>query len=143
LTAKSNLLAKSILDNFCRDNLSFSFDASRLILEGTYIYQLPNFIPNLEGLNVIHPGWWLGSIRKGRFTPSHSLAMGINIDQAQHILLRGGDQRLLSYFSGESFPDTGENAWILVTVDGFPVGWGKRVQHLIKNYYPHGLRRIT
>jgi NOL1/NOP2/fmu family ribosome biogenesis protein len=25
-------------------------------------------------------------------------------------------------------------------VDGYPIGWGKRVQNVIKNYYPHGLR---
>jgi NOL1/NOP2/fmu family ribosome biogenesis protein len=70
--------------------------------------------------------------------------MGIIVDQAKHILpLIEGDQRISSYFSGESIYDKAENAWILVTVDGFPIGWGKRVQNVIKNYYPHGLRRVA
>ena len=31
--------------------------------------------------------------------------------------------------------------WVLVTVDGFPLGWGKRVGSTVKNHYPKGLRR--
>jgi NOL1/NOP2/fmu family ribosome biogenesis protein len=144
LLSKGKYQTKSILDDFCRENLSFTLDNSRLILDGSYIYQLPEVTPRLEGLKVIHPGWWLGSIKKERFTPSHSLAMGIKRDQAKQILpLQVGDQRLISYFAGESFPDSDDNGWVLVTVDGFPVGWGKRVQNIIKNFYPHGLRRLA
>jgi NOL1/NOP2/fmu family ribosome biogenesis protein len=29
----------------------------------------------------------------------------------------------------------------VITVEGFPLGWGKRVQGVINNYYPRGLRR--
>jgi NOL1/NOP2/fmu family ribosome biogenesis protein len=99
---------------------------------------------DLVGLKVIHPGWWLGSVKNERFTPSHSLAMGINSDQAKQTFpLRIGEQRLSSYFAGESIPDSGDNGWVLVTVDGFPVGWGKRVQNMVKNFYPHGLRYVA
>jgi NOL1/NOP2/sun family putative RNA methylase len=134
--------ARSILNNFCRDNLNYSFENSRLVIDGSYIYHLPEDSPNPGSLKVIHPGWWLGSIRKQHFTPSHSLAMGIYNDQAINILpLHVGDHRLSSYFAGECFPDSGDNGWVLITVDGFPIGWGKRVQNIVKNFYPHGLRR--
>jgi NOL1/NOP2/fmu family ribosome biogenesis protein len=133
---------RHILDDFCRANLSQALEYSQMILDGTYIYQVPDLTPDLEGLNVIHPGWWLGSISKDRFTPSHSLAMGITTDQVKLVLaLSDADQRLAAYFGGESFPDPGDNGWILVTVSGFPVGWAKRVQNVVKNFYPHGLRR--
>lgn len=136
--------AKSILDDFCRANLTIAFENSKLIIEGSYIYLVPTDPPDLTGLNVIRSGWWLGSINKQRFTPSHSLAMGIKSNQAEHILpMTLGDQQLSVYFVGESFAYSGENGWVLVTVDGYPVGWGKRVQNVIKNYYPHGLRRIA
>ncbi len=106
------------------------------------MYQVPEIMPELTGLNVIHPGWWLGSLSKQRFTPSHSLAMGMKGSDARRLLsLELGDRRLPAYFAGESFPDGGENGWVLVTVDGFPIGWGKRVQNVLKNFYPHGLRR--
>jgi NOL1/NOP2/sun family putative RNA methylase len=136
--------ARTILDDYFRANLSFTLDNTRLAMDGSYFYLLPEDAPNLTGLKVIHPGWWLGTIHKERFIPSHSLAMGIHGDQARHILpLQVGDQRLCSYFAGESFPDSGDNTWVLIAVDGFPVGWGKRVQNVIKNFYPHGLRRLA
>ena len=28
--------------------------------------------------------------------------------------------------------------WTVVTVDGFPLGWGKGVQGMLKNHYPRG-----
>lgn len=152
ITAASNSLsmsihtgeAKSILENFFKDNLHFPFDNARLTIQGSYIYHLPEYIPDLDSLKVIHPGWWLGSIRKQHFTPSHSLAMGINSDQAMKILpLNLGDPRISSYFAGDSFADSGENGWVLLTVDGFSIGWAKRVQNVVKNFYPHGLRRFV
>ena len=134
--------AKSMLDDFCRANLTIAFDNSKLTINGSYIYHIPGETADLTGLHVIHPGWWLGSINKARFTPSHSLAMGVKCDQAKHILsLTPGDLHLSAYFSGESIPNSGEDGWVLVSVDGYPVGWGKRVQNVIKNFYPHGLRR--
>jgi NOL1/NOP2/sun family putative RNA methylase len=143
-TLKSKKQAKSILDDYIIENLSFTYENSRIIFDGSYVYQSPEVTPNLTGLNVIRPGWWLGDIKKERFTPSHSFAMGIVKAEVKQILqLRVGDHRLSSYFAGESFPDSGDNGWVLVTVDGFPVGWGKRVQNVVKNFYPHGLRRLS
>jgi NOL1/NOP2/fmu family ribosome biogenesis protein len=98
----------------------------------------------LTGLKVIHPGWWLGSIQKSRFLPSHALAMGIHPKDAQHVLdLHRGDNWVLNYLHGEAINEPGADGWILITIDDFPVGWGKRTQGIIKNFYPHGLRQLT
>ena len=133
-----------VLDDFCYTNFTLSLEKSRIIVDGTYVYQVPEDVPDLTGIKVIHPGWWLGSIGKDRFIPSHSLAMGMKrLGVKQHLSLQVGDQRLTAYFAGESFPDQGENGWVLVMVEGFPVGWGKRVQNVLKNFYPHGLRRSS
>jgi NOL1/NOP2/sun family putative RNA methylase len=143
---KSNLTRsfKTILSDFYRANLTITLENSRLFMDGTYIYHIPEGLPSLVGLKVIRPGWWMGSINKDRFTPSHSFAMGIKSDQAKHILpMQLGDKQLFSYLAGDSLPSSGDNAWVLVTVDGFPIGWGKRVQNVIKNFYPHGLRRLA
>jgi NOL1/NOP2/fmu family ribosome biogenesis protein len=67
--------------------------------------------------------------------------MGIRIDQARHtLILLNGDDRITKYLAGESIRAEGENGWVLVTVEGFPLGWGKRVNQIVKNYYPKGLR---
>ena len=134
---------RTILEDFFTANLKLSLDPSRLIQEGSYIYQLPEITPNLSNLKVIRPGWWLGALQKGRFTPSHSFAMGMESNQAKQVLqLHVGDQQLTSYYSGGSLSDAGANGWVLLTVDGFPAGWGKRVNNVVKNFYPHGLRRF-
>ena len=134
--------ALKLLDAFTRTILNFSFDDRCIYLEGSYIYCVPEKSPGMQGLKVIHPGWWLGSIRNDRFSPSHALAMGIKVDQTiNSISLNLGDREVSTYFSGESFSNFGESGWILVTVDGYPIGWGKRTQNVIKNFYPHGLRR--
>ncbi len=136
--------ASHILDEFCQANLDLVFDRARLILDGSYIYQLPASSPDLAGLRVIRPGWWLGTITKNRFTPSHSLALGVKTVQVRFNLpLRIGNPQLSAYLSGESLSNSGEDGWVLVTVDGYPLGWGKRVQNVIKNFYPHGLRWLA
>ncbi len=132
----------NIFGDFCHATLDFHPHASHLLLDGSYLYLREAIAPDLAGLKVIRPGWWLGIIEKGRFTPSHSLAMALNNTQARHALpLAIGDPRLDKYLGGESFPDVGVDGWVLITLEGYPLGWGKRVHNQLKNYYPRGLRR--
>jgi NOL1/NOP2/sun family putative RNA methylase len=132
----------SMMNEFSRSSLNKQFTPEQLIMEGSYVYQMSNEIPKLAGLKIIHPGWWIGTIQKDRFIPSHALAMGIKSETAlQTVPLEWDDERVPAYLAGESFSFPGENGWVLITVDGYPIGWGKRVQQVIKNYYPHGLRR--
>jgi NOL1/NOP2/fmu family ribosome biogenesis protein len=144
-----NMLTKSslnrsmfrLVEDFFLENLSYSLHPQQLIISGSYIYHPPDNFQDLTGLKVIHPGWWLGSINKGRFIPSHTLALGITSEQARReVPLSLKSRQVFSYLSGESFPDPGEDGWVLVTIEGFPLGWGKRVKGIVKNYYPHGLR---
>jgi NOL1/NOP2/fmu family ribosome biogenesis protein len=133
-----------LLDEFCQANLYIKFEDSLLIQDGSYIYQLPAFHPNLAGLKVIRRGWWLGTITNRRFTPSHSLALSLKTTDARQTLsLERADPRLLAYVGGESFSDQGVDGWVLITVESYPLGWGKRVQNRIKNFYPHGLRHLA
>jgi NOL1/NOP2/sun family putative RNA methylase len=137
-------VALVLLDDFCKKYLTIMFDKSRLILDGSYVYLLQHECPPTKGLRIISPGWWLGSIKKNRFIPSHALAMGIQPNQCrQSISLQQSDSQIVTYLSGQTFLNHGDDGWLLVCVDGFPVGWGKRVQNVIKNYYPRGLRRYA
>jgi NOL1/NOP2/fmu family ribosome biogenesis protein len=113
----------------------------RLHQSGTYLYQLPPGLPELDNLKQLHPGWWLGSIKIGRFEPSHALALGVQSNQVQRSCdLAADDPQLLAYLRGSSLPIPGEAGWVLITVAGYPLGWGKRSAGLIKNLYPRGLR---
>ena len=144
--------AIQLFQEFCRDNLlgdplSKRNGLSLLAIVGTYLYRIPEGIPNLDGLRVIHPGWWLGTFKEGksgrktRFEPSHALAMGMNAKDARLLIdLRADEPEVLAYLRGETLKSEGPEGWTLVAVDGFPLGWGRRVQSQLKNYYPRGLR---
>ena len=135
------VIISDCIQKFVMENLNLSLNHTRLRIDGSYVYYLPEINPELSGLRVVHPGWWLGSIRKDRFTPSHALAMGINSTQVKHTLPLRCDNPLLQLFlAGCSIPDRGTDTWVLITLDGYPIGWGKRRQGQIRNFYPRGLR---
>ncbi len=114
-----------------------------LAIQGTYLYRVPQDLPGLAGLRVIHPGWWLGELKKGRFRPAHALALALREPQArQKVAL--SIEAAPAYLRGETLSSPGEPGWVLVMVrvDGgaFPLGWGRRVGEVVKNEYPKGLR---
>ena len=138
-TARQEIL---LFRRFCQVNLRLSFEEDRLIRAGTYLYQTPPTMPDLSGLKVIHPGWWLGSLKKSRFEPAHALAMGLTVEAARDVINVAADSREVpAYLRGENLLNQGQDGWVMMAVEpGFPLGWGKRVQGVLKNLYPHGLR---
>ncbi len=97
--------------------------------------------PDTSGLRTVRPGWHLGTLRKGRFEPSHTLAIALSSEQVANRLDEpAGSELVARYLRGETLPVDGPTGWLLVTVAGFPLGWGKRVGSTIKNHYPRGLR---
>lgn len=117
-------------------------DSSSVVAQvGSYLYALPPGLPDLTGLRYLHPGWWLGTIKKDRFEPSHALALGLRPEDARRVLdLPADAAELAAYLRGETLPGPGEDGWTLVAGDGFPLGWGKRVAGRLKSHYPKGLR---
>lgn len=139
-----------LIDRFSRDCLNVDFELSRLVLVGSYLYCLPQNPPETFNLHVIHPGWWLGVVKKDRFEPSHALAMGLKRTELRRVVSLGIDQTALvsGYLRGENLNENHletshpSDGWSVVTLDGYPLGWGKKVKGLIKNNYPRGLRRF-
>jgi NOL1/NOP2/fmu family ribosome biogenesis protein len=97
--------------------------------------------PDTAGLRTALSGWRLGALRKGRFEPSHALAMALRAGQVMQRLDEPlGSELVARYMRGETLDAPGPDGWVLIAVEGFPVGWGKRVNGLIKNHYPKSLR---
>jgi NOL1/NOP2/fmu family ribosome biogenesis protein len=131
-----------LFEHFRAESLpGLELDPDHLAAVGSYLYLLPEQAPDLGSLRVIHPGWWLGTFRKGRFEPVHALALGLRSDQARQVIeYRAQSAEIAAYLRGETLPSPGGNGWVLVCVDGYPLGWGKRAQAVLKNHYPRGLR---
>jgi NOL1/NOP2/sun family putative RNA methylase len=120
-----------------------SLDVGRVIEMGGELFELPEAGPLLRGLSIVRPGLWLGSIRPGRFEPAHALALAISPSTATDRLdLARDDPRVELYLAGHTLDSEGPPGWLPVTVDGFALGWGKRVGRTVKNHYPKGLRRL-
>lgn len=130
---------------FCRDTFRAAppFADRALELQGERLVALPEAAPEGRGLRVLRSGLWLGTPKKGRFEPSHSLALALPpeaVAAARQLELAPEDPRLGSYRRGEVVESSGEDGWLLVTTLGFALGWGRRVKGTVKNFYPRGLR---
>ena len=96
---------------------------------------------------VVGAGLWLGAFKRGahagelRFEPAHAMAMAIQPDHANQTSPLDYEQAV-RYLKGEAFSLPGEEGWVLVTFDGYALGWGKRSRGVVKNTYPKGLRWV-
>ena len=100
--------------------------------------------PNeLTGLNVLRNGWYLGDIKKSRFEPSQSFAMGLEYDDFKNVVnFKHDDINVIKYLKGETLHLEGDNGWNLICVDKFPLGWGKISNGILKNKYAPSWRLI-
>ncbi len=140
--ARLSRLPENVLRSFrefCTKYLQIEDDSPSLVLTGEQLYRFPPTAPSLHTLRVLRPGLWLGNVRPGRFEPSHSLALAIRKEQAVNTAALDPIQTR-RYLRGETMTLPGPPGWVLITTDGFPIGWGKRVVATIKNMYPRGLR---
>ena len=110
-------------------------------LFGEQLYLCPRDLPTPPpGLRILRHGLHLGTIAGGRFAPSHALALALDPVQAMKTFavdLAAAQ----SYLHGDVLPCTTEKGWHLVTLDTFPLGWGKASDSMMKNHYPKGLRK--
>ncbi len=114
----------------------------RLLLFGDQLYCIPREMPDFDGLRVIRPGLHLGTVKKGRFEPSHALALALKGCQVKKaIRLEPEGRELFDYLSGKALEaDDDGRGWVVVCAGDYPAGWGKLAGGLVKNHYPKGLR---
>lgn len=122
------------------------FDWTCVEVRGDKVYYLPPVSHNFRGLTFLRNGLYLGDLKKNRFEPSQPLALAIRKDEAQAVIsLPVNDERITRYLKGETLNITSEEAanpkgWHLLCADGYPIGFGKLVNQILKNKYPAGWR---
>lgn len=97
---------------------------------------------DLKGLRILRSGLLLGECRKNRFEPSQALAMTLKKEEFGNCLdLSRDDVRVIKYLKGETIEaDEPMKGWVLICVDGYPLGFGKASGTTIKNKYLAGWR---
>ncbi len=114
---------------------------------GDQLYLAPSDMPSPVGLKVLRPGLHLGEVKKGRFEPSHALALVLNDSSCNLTFDIPSDiQDIRQYLNGQTLRlSSGDDlykkkGWCLVTCDGYSIGWAKLAGGMLKNHYPKGLR---
>jgi len=116
-------------------------EAGLTLTKDDQLYITPLSPPLRERLRVLRLGWWVGTLRHGQVNPNHALAMALVPDAARQTeTLAVDDERLRAFLAGGFWPDDGPPGFVLVTVEGFPLGWGKRGGGRLRSRYPVHLR---
>lgn len=118
-----------------------AFDFSRMEISQDKLYYIPECFPEVKGLRILRCGLYVGEIKKKRFEPSQAFAMSLSGDDYTNTVnLSCDDIRVTKYLKGETIEAEGKNGWALVLVDGYPLGWGKLGNGVLKNKYLPGWR---
>ena len=124
--------------------LTQALDHSRIMVRDGMVYYLPKCFDRSWNLRYLRTGLLLGEWKKNRFEPSQAAAMALPMKEfSQTVSLSAEDDRTIRYLKGETvFPTPEESSglkkgWVLIGVDGYPLGWAKYTGSNFKNkYYP-------
>lgn len=126
--------------SFEKKFLNVDFD-NKYMLRGENLYLLPDQCPNLDKIKVLRYGLHLGVLKKNRFEPSHALSHYLKLDQIKNIQnFNLDDKEVFDYLRGNVINTGQSRGWVVVAVEGIPLGWGKESNGVLKNHYPKGLR---
>ena len=121
---------------FEKENLNITLNGE-IISFGERLFLLPCGI-NIDKIKVELAGLFLGTAKKGRFVPSHPLCLALErADFKRNIEVSLKDAE--KFFHGETL-ETSAVGWTAVTYGGFPIGWGKGTDGMLKNHFPKNLR---
>lgn len=138
-TAEGAAKPCKIWEDWARENLVCPWqeilpEDCRIEISGEKAYAMLLSRERLGGLRVLRPGLLLGEARHDRLEPSQALAMVLSGNQAR----RRADlsiEEARHYLKGETLSGNFAPGWNLVTVQGYPLGWGKATGELLKNKY--------
>ena len=139
------LLSPEELEEFL-GHIDRKFDSSRMDLRGEKVYYMPEGLPTLRGIRFLRTGLLMGELKKNRFEPSQALAMNLKKEEYDQVIdLPLEDERVMKYLKGETLDvedlvKPKDKGWYLICVDGYPLGFGKLVNQMLKNKYLPGWR---
>lgn len=120
------------------ERTGLSYRKEQLHLVGDCCYLVPEGMPDLQGLRVLESGLLLGVTKKGRFEPYQALANRLTKEiYPNYVDFSVDDMRVVKYLKGETIhiDDTEKKGWVIVMVDGYPLGWAKAAKGTLKNKY--------
>lgn len=97
--------------------------------------------PDVRGIRVLRAGLHLGGMKGKVFQPEHAWAVSAQPPALPRVAL--GEADALRYLAGETIELSAPvKGWVIPTLHGLALGWGKVSDGVMKNHYPKGLRRV-
>lgn len=140
---KSNITSQQLdlIKKFYNDNLKIKVPPL-LYNSNNHIYAILSHFPELKGIKILRNGLYLGECKKGRFEPSHSLALTLSQnDVKRYYNFKNDSIEVTKYIHGETLIGNNQKGYGLILVDGYPLSFYKESNNQVKNLYPKGLRR--
>lgn len=131
--------ALALYRKFESETLTAQFDGE-FALFGENLYRLPDGISCVDNIKTVRAGLHMGVCRKNRFEPSHALCLALDKNMFRNSVNYAYDSaELAAYMRGETL-GADCTGWTAVLTDGYPIGWGKGSDGVIKNHFPKYLR---
>ncbi len=129
-----------LFEAFWRETFVVEPPRAMLLPDGRVMLPPTRLPRELKGLHILRAGVIAGEIKNGRFSPDHALALAYPAAAFRQTMgLECG--ALTRFLAGETvacYPD--RSGWCPATIMGYPIGWGKAVDGVLKNHIPKGLR---
>lgn len=124
----------SIWRDFEKENLNTAL-RGEIIGFGDKLFLMPYNL-DIDKVKTELAGLFLGVCKKGRFEPSHALCLALLKEDFKRVQETDTPQR---FFRGETLKSS-QKGWTAVLYNGFPIGWGKASDGVLKNHFPKYLR---
>lgn len=123
----------------------FDFSKGCFSIKNDKIIWSPQQLSEQKRWRLLRSGLICGEIKKNHFEPSQAFALALKKEEFKNTAdLSVDDPGVIKYLKGETIDikdqDTTSKGWILVCVDGYPLGFGKIDKGIIKNKYAKGWR---
>ena len=155
ITGKVIEMLKEVLNDEALNDFKARLN-ERVLIQGSGIYLMPVNIRLFDRLKVVKSGLFIGEVRETKteriFVPSNSLPLTLTRDMVRDdslIILGRNDDKLTRYLKGETVvidlnehTDVKRRGYVLITADGYPLGFGKIDNGMIKNMYPKAWRLL-
>lgn len=105
------------------------------------LYHLSEDAPDLTGIRVLRGGLFLGELKNKRFEPSHVLALAYPMSVYKNTInWTVEDEAVKRYLKGETVLCDRPKGYYVMCVEGYPLGWVKAQNGMLKNQYPPSWR---
>ena len=130
--------AEKVYRQFEKEFLNTELDGE-FCLFGEQLYLKPKCI-DVDKIKVVRNSLNLGIYRKNRFEPSYALCLALKKEDFKNTVdFECDSEELKKYLMGNTV-ECDKKGWGAVTVNGYPIGWGKASNGILKNHFPKYLR---